>query len=90
MWILKEFTNWEILKEQILEPGMRIMVKFVQGIVYCAMLKVYEKEKDQLNFIMDDIRDEKPPAELRHTVLGSFIFLLLNKLPFVKIQYSSN
>jgi hypothetical protein len=54
------------------------------------MLKVYEKEKDQLNFIMDDIRDEKPPAELRHTVLGSFIFLLLNKLPFVKIQYSSN
>jgi hypothetical protein len=44
-WLLKEYTNWEIIKEQLLENCMRIMTKFVQGIIYAAMLKVYEAEK---------------------------------------------
>jgi hypothetical protein len=55
IWILKEFTNWEIIAEQIMEPGLRIMTKFVQGIIFCAMLKVYTKEKDDLNLIIEDL-----------------------------------
>lgn len=61
---------------------MRIMVKFVSGTIYCAMLQLYKKEKSSLNYIFED--GDKPPTEIRRTILGNFMFLILNHLPFLK------
>jgi len=49
------------------------------------MLKIYNDEKDRLC----DIFDPSKKADPKHTtVLGNFIFLLLDKLPEVLRNYS--
>merc|ERR1740117_704899 len=79
-WLIKEFTSWDIMKELILECSSRIMVKFVSGQVYAAMIPLYEKEKGSLMYIFEDA-GKVPNDKIRRTVIGNFIFMILNKLP---------
>ena len=82
-WLIKEVTCWEIIKELILEPSIRIMVKFVSGQIYAAMVMLYEKEKASLNFLFTDA-GKMPREQMRRTVLGDFMIMLLNYLPYLK------
>lgn len=49
------------------------------GIMTCAMLKVYEVEKDELNFYWDDV--EAGVENPRQTTLGNYMNTLLYLLP---------
>ena len=44
-WVIRQFTNLEVIKESFLDSSVEDMRRFLAGIVYCAMLKLYEKEK---------------------------------------------
>ena len=48
-WFILQFSNYEILKEIFLDCEVDDMRRFVLGLIYCAMLKLYEVEKDKLN-----------------------------------------
>lgn len=49
LWLLGEVSNWEIIKEMLLQPEGAEMPKLTVGLLYCAMLTVYESEKGRLN-----------------------------------------
>ena len=57
------------------------------GIVQCAMLKLYEAEKDDLNAYWDDI--EAGVEQPRQTTLGNYINAMLFMLPELK-KFSAN
>jgi hypothetical protein len=48
-WLLNEFCNIQIIEENLLQNSQKEMRKFVVGLLYCALLKVYPLEKDKLN-----------------------------------------
>lgn len=54
-WFVNEFINCEMLKEIMMQNCQKLMRRVYIGIVTCAMLKLYEVEKDQLNEYWDDI-----------------------------------
>lgn len=41
-WFLNQFCNFEIVKENLLDSSEALMRNFIGGLLYCAMLKVYE------------------------------------------------
>jgi hypothetical protein len=53
------------------------MRKFVVGLLYCAMLKVYEKEKDKINLYWKKNALGLQPAP---TNLGNFILIIIRHL----------
>jgi hypothetical protein len=90
-WLLSEFSNWEIIKEMLLQPGQhKEMPKLTCGLLYCAMLPVYEKEKQMLvNFWRDDLPSRKAASSESGKanslgVLGNFILLLLSHIYALK------
>lgn len=48
LWLLNEVSNWEIIKEMLLQPEGADMPKLTVGLLYCAMLTVYDSEKGNL------------------------------------------
>ena len=48
-WVIEEFSNEQLIEENLIQNQQKEMRKFITGIIYCAMLKVYPLEKDQLN-----------------------------------------
>ena len=54
-WFVNEFINPEMLKEIMMNNSQKLMRRVYIGIVTCAMLKVYEDEKDKLNLYWNDI-----------------------------------
>ncbi len=48
-WVIDEFSNEQLIEENLLQNQQKEMRKFITGIIYCAMLKVYPIEKDRLN-----------------------------------------
>lgn len=77
-WLIKDITSWELMKELILDCPERVMAKFASGMIYAAMVALYEKDKATLNLVFEE------PMLTRRTVLGNFIILLFNYLPKVK------
>ena len=57
------------------------------GIVTCAMLKLYDVEKADLNNYWEDMKNGVNPP--RQTTLGNYINTLLFLLPKLK-QFSNN
>lgn len=47
-WLLKEFCNSQIIDEMFFQPREKMMKKLIVGLLYCAMIKVYELEKDKI------------------------------------------
>lgn len=94
-WFLSEFVNLDLIRENILENSVKFMRCLISGLLWCAMLKVYEEEKDQLNDFWTDLseqqikKESEPAKPLRQTVLGSFILCLLYLLPDLR-KYSSH
>lgn len=48
-WLLKQLSNWEIIKEMIMQVQGQEMPKLMIGLIYCSMLVVYPHEKNILN-----------------------------------------
>jgi hypothetical protein len=48
-WLLEEFCNEQLIEENLQQNPQKEMRKFITGLLYCAMLKVYPEEKDRLN-----------------------------------------
>jgi hypothetical protein len=75
----------------LLQPGQhKEMPKLTCGLLYCAMLPVYEKEKQMLvNFWRDDLPSRKAASSESGKanslgVLGNFILLLLSHIYALK------
>ena len=47
-WLLSQFTNTKVICEFLLECTVADIRRFTVGLLYCAMLKVYESEKDRI------------------------------------------
>ena len=47
-WLLDEFSNWAIVEEMLLQVSGQEMPKLTCGLLYCAMLTVYDQEKELL------------------------------------------
>lgn len=79
-WIISEFCNQKILEENLLQCGSKEMRKFVVGILYCAMLKVYPVEKDQINAYWLNPLDPNN----NKTVIANFALVLIRNIFLVK------
>jgi len=82
-WLIKDLTSLELIKELILECPERKMAKFTTGLIYAAMVVLYEKDKASINLCFEDIGKVQPELE-RRTTLGDFMIMLINYLPKVK------
>ena len=83
-WLLQEFTNKEIIYENFLNANTKEMRKFVSGIIYCAMLKVYPEEKATMNLYWtnDNFNGEIPSS-------ANLILLLIQNM-FDTKNYTAN
>ena len=45
-WLVNEFVNIGIIMESLLQNSVKIMRRIMSGLLICAMLKLYEHEKD--------------------------------------------
>jgi hypothetical protein len=79
---LQQFLNLDIIKENLFEDSQQYMRSILVGLIYCAMLKLFEDERSQINQFWDDIDINKLPA--RQTILGNFILSVLTILPQLK------
>jgi len=85
-WLIQELSNWEIIKEMLLQPQGQEMPKLTCGLIYSAMLTIYDKEKGSLaNFWPDAEKQRranpgKTAAGASVGTLGNFILLLLSHL----------
>ena len=75
-WCIKQFSNNEIIAENLLQCPVTDMRKLSAGIMYCAMLKLYENEKDVLNSYWE--YKEGKCDTFQKTYLGNFINLLIS------------
>jgi hypothetical protein len=48
-WLIKQYSNWIIIEELFLQLSGLEMPKIGVGIIYCAMISIYEEEKNKLN-----------------------------------------
>lgn len=55
-WFLKQFCNAEVLKECFFENPNKLMRSIMTGLIYCAMLKVYDLERAQLMLFWVDVK----------------------------------
>lgn len=59
------------------------MAKFTTGLIYAAMVVLYNKDKTRINLCFEDIGRVQPELE-RRTTLGDFMIMLINYLPKLK------
>ena len=79
-WLITEFCSEEILHENLLQCPQKEMRRFLVGLLYCAMLKIYPLEKDQIN----NYWKLQNPIQGGITVLGNFALILIKNLYEVK------
>lgn len=83
-WIIEEFCNESLIEENLLQNPQKEMRKFITGILYCAMLKIYPVEKDRLNLYW------KQPSQQSFTILGNMILIFLKNMYDLKRFVSHN
>jgi len=74
-WLLEEFCNEQLIDENLLQNPQKEMRKFITGLIYCAMLKVYPYEKDRLNLYWTE-----PTNPQSFTILGNMILVFIKNL----------
>jgi len=83
-WLIKEFSNWQIIEEMLLQVQGQEMPKLTVGLLYCAMITIYDKEKEALvTYWADCDKETREPTEAaRKSIgpLGNFILLLLHHI----------
>ena len=48
VWLIQEYSNWEIVEETLLQPCAPEMPKLTCGLLYSAMLVIYDSERASL------------------------------------------
>jgi hypothetical protein len=48
-WFIEQFTNFKIIQEMLFESPVVDIRRFVTGLIYCAMIKVYRGERKIFN-----------------------------------------
>jgi hypothetical protein len=87
-WLITQFSNIEILKENFLQCPIEDMRKLTVGLIYCAMIRVYEEEKE----LLDDYwqyREGKKDS-LQRCLLGNFINILISNLESTHVYAETN
>jgi len=77
-WLITQFSNNEILFENLLQCPIPDMKKLTVGLLYCAMLRLYEDEKDQLDNYWQYREGTK--ESLQRCYLGNFINMLISNM----------
>ena len=87
-WLIRELSNWEIIAEMFLQVQGQEMPKLARGLVYCAMLTIYDQEKASLTEYWRGVdgqpRQHAPGSQRQLGPLGNFILLLLSHIYDVK------
>ena len=75
-WIITEFSNYKIIEENLLNCNQKEMRKFVTGLLYCAMLKLYPEERHNLNnYWLDPSNPDN-----NQTKIGNLALILLHNI----------
>lgn len=76
-WFLSEFTNFELLRENLLDSTIEDMRRFITGLIYCAMLNLYNRDKGNLDqywtLMNGQATEEEQRAYLLKNPLANFI-----------------
>lgn len=75
-WLIAQFSNYKILEENLLQCGQKEMRKFVTGLLYCAMLKLYPEEKHLLRNYWVNPQN----VANNQTKIGNFALILLQNI----------
>jgi hypothetical protein len=79
-WLLSEFCNHQIIEENLLQCGQKEMRKFTVGLLYCAMLKVYPHQCQQLGQYWTVAQDQQKNTPL----IGNFALIIMENIFIVK------
>jgi ubiquitin carboxyl-terminal hydrolase 9/24 len=74
-WLIMQFSNEKVLTENLLQCPIADMRKLSAGLVYCAMLRIYEEEKEYLDSYWQFKAGTK--ESLTRCYIGNFINLLI-------------
>ena len=78
IWIISQFSNSKVIEENLLQCGQQEMRKFVVGLLYCAMLKLYPEERHLLKAYWQNPLTNEPSR------IGNLAFILLYNIFQVK------
>lgn len=94
-WLIEQFSNWEVVEEMLLQVYGQEMPKLTVGLLYCAMVTIYESEKEMLaSYWPSEAEREKAIAEQGEGAqlpygklgpLGNFALLLLSHIYDLKM-----
>ena len=77
-WLITQFSNQELLYEMLLQCPIQDMRKLTVGILYCAMINLYEEEKDELDHYWQ--YKEGLRESWHKCYLGNFINLVISNI----------
>lgn len=77
-WLITQFSNSDVLAENLLQCTIPDMRKLSAGLIYCAMVRIYDEEKEHLNTYWQYKEGQK--ESYNRCYLGNFINLVLNNL----------
>jgi hypothetical protein len=86
-WLITQFSNKDVLAECFLQCPVPDMRKLSAGLVYCAMIKVYEQEEDTLNLFWKSKEESKESPT--NTLIGNFMNILISNFDILR-KYSDN
>jgi len=53
-WLISQFSNKDVLFENIVHCPIPDMRRLSTGLIYCAMIKLYDEEKDKITKHIDN------------------------------------
>lgn len=87
-WLISQFTNNEVLVENLLQCPIGDMRKLSAGLIYCAMIRVYEEEKEYLDSYWQYKAGVK--ESYHRCYLGNFINLLIHNFKVARTYTEYN
>lgn len=87
-WLIMQFSNKEIIEENLLQCSIGDMRKFTVGLLYCAMIQLYKEEKDLLDQYWQYREGTK--ESLQRCYLGNFVNLLISGFKDTRVYTEFN
>jgi hypothetical protein len=75
-WLINECCSFDLIDELLIQCNSKEMRRFVVGLIYCSLLKLYPYEREH---ILDYWKNPEDPASNK-TVIGNFVLVLLANL----------
>jgi len=87
-WLITQFSNNDILIENLFQCAIGDMRKLTVGLLYCAMIRLYEDEKDLLDKYWQ--HKEGLKDSYNGSYLGNFINLVISNFRIARIYSELN